>query len=158
MSYVHGDLNFANILVDARRNVWVIDFFHAGPGHVLKDLAKFENDLLFLLTPLEDASQLLEALALTRALRSVTDLRAAAPSRPDQVRPPRSSGPGGCSGSSAGRSPAVPGGPSPVATRGRAAPLRRAHARLRRTVRSAEAVGAGGGVLARRADHPHRRS
>jgi hypothetical protein len=49
---------------------------------VLKDLAKFENDLLYLLTPIEDASQLLEALAITRALRSVTDLRA------DLPRPP----------------------------------------------------------------------
>ena len=68
VAYVHGDLNAANILVDAHHNVWVIDFFHAGPGHVLKDLAKFENDLLYLLTPIEDASQLLEALAITRAL------------------------------------------------------------------------------------------
>ena len=89
VSYVHGDLNAANILVDAHHNVWVIDFFHAGPGHVLKDLAKFENDLLYLLTPIEDASQLLEALAITRALRSVTDLGAGLPARPGQVRSPQ---------------------------------------------------------------------
>ena len=42
---------------------------------MLKDLAKFENDLLYLLTPI-DASQLLEALAITSALRSVADLQA----------------------------------------------------------------------------------
>jgi aminoglycoside phosphotransferase (APT) family kinase protein len=54
VAYVHGDLNAANILVDAHHNVWVIDFFHARPGHVLKDLAKFENDLLYVLTPIED--------------------------------------------------------------------------------------------------------
>jgi nicotinamidase-related amidase/aminoglycoside phosphotransferase (APT) family kinase protein len=89
VAYVHGDLNAANILVDAHHNVWVIDFFNAGPGHVLKDLAKFENDLLYLLTPIEDTSQLLEALALTRALRSVTDLHADLPARPDQVRSPQ---------------------------------------------------------------------
>jgi len=89
VSYVHGDLNAANILVDAHHNVWVIDFFHAGPGHVLKDLAKFENDLLYLLTPVEDASQLLEALAITRALRSVADLQAGLPDRPDEVRSPQ---------------------------------------------------------------------
>jgi nicotinamidase-related amidase len=89
VAYVHGDLNAANILVDAHHNVWVIDFFHAGPGHVLKDLAKFENDLLYLLTPIQDASQLLEALAITRALRSVTDLRADLPARPDDVRSPQ---------------------------------------------------------------------
>jgi protein-tyrosine phosphatase/nicotinamidase-related amidase/aminoglycoside phosphotransferase (APT) family kinase protein len=89
VAYVHGDLNAANILVDAHHNVWVIDFFHAGPGHVLKDLAKFENDLLYLLTPIEDAAQLLEALAITRALGSVTDLRADLPGRPHEVRSPQ---------------------------------------------------------------------
>jgi protein-tyrosine phosphatase len=89
MAYVHGDLNAANILVDAHHNVWVIDFFQAGPGHVLKDLAKFENDLLYLLTPIEDAAQLLEALAITRALRSVADLQAQLPDRPDGVRSPQ---------------------------------------------------------------------
>ena len=89
VAYVHGDLNAANILVDAHHNVWVIDFFHAGPGHVLKDLAKFENDLLYLLTPIEDAPQLLEALAITRALRAVTDLQAELPDRPDEVRSPQ---------------------------------------------------------------------
>lgn len=89
VAYVHGDLNAANILVDAHHNVWVIDFFHAGPGHVLKDLAKLENDLLYLLTPIEDASQLLEALAITRALRSIADLQAELPDRPDDVRSPQ---------------------------------------------------------------------
>jgi protein-tyrosine phosphatase/aminoglycoside phosphotransferase (APT) family kinase protein len=89
VAYVHGDLNAANILIDAHHNVWVIDFFHAGPGHVLKDLAKFENDLLYLLTPIEDASQMLEALAITRALCSVADLQAELPSRPDEVRSPQ---------------------------------------------------------------------
>jgi nicotinamidase-related amidase/aminoglycoside phosphotransferase (APT) family kinase protein len=89
VAYVHGDLNAANILVDTHRNVWVIDFFHAGPGHVLKDLAKLENDLLYLLTPIEDGSELLEALAITGALRSVADLRAELPDRPDEVRSPQ---------------------------------------------------------------------
>ena len=88
VSYVHGDLNAANILVDAHDNVWVIDFFHSAPGHVLKDLAKFENDLLYLLTPLADAGELAEALTLTRALRSVVDLRAPLQGPPDGVRSP----------------------------------------------------------------------
>jgi len=88
VSYVHGDLNAANILVDAHQNVWVVDFFHAGRGHVLKDLAKFENDLLYVLTPLEDNAQLLEGLAITRALCAVTDLRAPLPDCPDEVRSP----------------------------------------------------------------------
>ena len=88
VSYVHGDLNAANILVDGHDNVWVIDFFHAGPGHVLKDLAKFENDLLYVLTPIEDDGQVLEALAITHVLRSVADLRAPLPDRPAEVRSP----------------------------------------------------------------------
>ena len=32
VAYVHGDLNAANILVDAHHNVWVIDFFQPDPG------------------------------------------------------------------------------------------------------------------------------
>jgi protein-tyrosine phosphatase/nicotinamidase-related amidase len=88
VAYVHGDLNAANILIDGHHNIWVIDFFHAGPGHVLKDLAKFENDLLYLLTPIGDPAEIVQALAITRALRSVTDLRADLPDRPSQVRSP----------------------------------------------------------------------
>ena len=79
VSYVHGDLNAANILIDARRNVWVIDFFHTSPGHVLKDLAKLENDILFILTPVATDDELSEALTITTALRQVTDLEAALP-------------------------------------------------------------------------------
>ena len=75
VSFVHGDLNAANILVDDRGNVWVIDFFHSGPGHVLKDLAKLENDLLYILTPVDD-DQLPQAISLTRALLEVEDLQA----------------------------------------------------------------------------------
>ena len=81
VSYVHGDLNAANVLVDAHRNVWVIDFFQAGRGHVLKDLAKFENDLLYVLTPVADLVQFEEALAISRALISVDDLQAPLPER-----------------------------------------------------------------------------
>jgi protein-tyrosine phosphatase/nicotinamidase-related amidase len=88
VSYVHGDLNAANILVDGHDNVWVIDFSHAGPGHVLKDLAKFENDLLYVLTPIGDDSELLEALAITGAVRTIADLNAPLPDRPAEVRSP----------------------------------------------------------------------
>src|SRR6188472_3021584 len=86
VSYVHGDLNAANILVDAHDNVWVIDFFHVGRGHVLKDLAKFENDLLYLLTPIDDDGELQEAIAITLALREVADLRAPLAELPGEVR------------------------------------------------------------------------
>jgi nicotinamidase-related amidase/aminoglycoside phosphotransferase (APT) family kinase protein len=88
VSYVHGDLNAANVLIDGHDNVWVIDFFHAGLGHVLKDLAKFENDLLNVLTPIQDDDQLLEALAITHSLRAVADLQAPLANRPAEVRSP----------------------------------------------------------------------
>jgi protein-tyrosine phosphatase/nicotinamidase-related amidase len=88
VSYVHGDLNAANILVDAHDNVWVIDFFHAGRAHVLKDLAKFENDLLYLLTPVDDEAQLREAIAITLALRDVADLRSPLGDLPEGVGSP----------------------------------------------------------------------
>ena len=55
---------------------------------MLKDLAKFENDLLYVLTPIQDDGQLLEALAITHVLRSVADLRAPVPDRPPEVRSP----------------------------------------------------------------------
>jgi protein-tyrosine phosphatase len=79
MAWVHGDLNGANVILDAQGNVWLIDFFHTGPGHVLKDLLKLENDLFYILTPLEDDAALAQALALTDALCEVDDLAAPLP-------------------------------------------------------------------------------
>jgi protein-tyrosine phosphatase/nicotinamidase-related amidase len=79
MAWVHGDLNGANIMLDAQGNVWLIDFFHTGPGHVLKDLLKLENDLLYIMTPLEDDAALAQALALTDRLCEVEDLAAPLP-------------------------------------------------------------------------------
>jgi protein-tyrosine phosphatase/nicotinamidase-related amidase len=89
VAYVHGDLNGANVLVDARDNVWLIDFFHAHRGHVIKDLVKLENDLLYLFTPLEDDAELAEAIAMSRALRRVDDLAAPLPeAAPEGVSAP----------------------------------------------------------------------
>jgi protein-tyrosine phosphatase/nicotinamidase-related amidase len=74
MAYVHGDLNGANIIVDSHENVWLIDFFHTHRGHVLKDLVKFENDLLYIMTPVANADDFDEALRLTDFLMQVEDL------------------------------------------------------------------------------------
>jgi nicotinamidase-related amidase len=74
IAHVHGDLNGANIIVDAQGNVWLIDFFHSHRGHVLRDLAKLENDLLYIFTKLADQSELEHAFELTERLLSVEDL------------------------------------------------------------------------------------
>lgn len=74
LAYLHGDLNGANIVIDAQDNVWLIDFFHAHRGHILKDLIKLENDLLYIFTPLESRDDLEEALRLSEFLFRVEDL------------------------------------------------------------------------------------
>lgn len=49
---VHGDLRFANVLVNrTTSDVELIDFGNVTEGHVFRDLARFECDLLFRITP-----------------------------------------------------------------------------------------------------------
>lgn len=73
-AYVHGDLNGANIIIDTQENVWLIDFFHTHRGHILQDLLKFENDLLYIMTPVTNESDLRQALSFTDQLLAVQDL------------------------------------------------------------------------------------
>lgn len=75
-AFVHGDLNGANIIIDGRNNVWLIDFFHSHRGHVLKDLAKLENDLLYIFTPIANETELNEGFELTDLLLDIEDLAA----------------------------------------------------------------------------------
>lgn len=76
LSFVHGDLNGKNILQDGQGNVWIIDFFGAHRGHVLRDLVKLENDLLFIFTKITSQSELESACALTDRLLEQADLAA----------------------------------------------------------------------------------
>jgi protein-tyrosine phosphatase/nicotinamidase-related amidase len=76
-AYVHGDLNGQNIVLDGHRNVWLIDFFHTRRAHVLMDLVKLENDLLYIFTPIRDEAELREGMRLTDALLELDDLWAA---------------------------------------------------------------------------------
>lgn len=80
VSFVHGDMNAANLLLDGRDNAWIIDFAHAQRSHVLKDVAKFESDLQFILTPITNEAELRAAMALTRGLVEIDDLAAPLPS------------------------------------------------------------------------------
>ncbi|TGN01321.1 dual specificity protein phosphatase family protein [Leptospira yasudae] len=83
-SYVHGDLNGANIILDAQNNVWLIDFFHTHKGHILKDLIKLENDILFIFTKIETADEWKEAIRLSEELLKIPDLGVPIPSQPRQ--------------------------------------------------------------------------
>lgn len=42
----HGDLHGDNLLVDNKKNVWVIDFERCGEGHALQDFIELEADIL----------------------------------------------------------------------------------------------------------------
>lgn len=39
----HGDFNFQNILIDHTGNVWLIDFYRTGIGHILRDIVQLET-------------------------------------------------------------------------------------------------------------------
>lgn len=74
MSYVHGDLNGANIIIDAQKNVWLIDFFHTHRGHVLKDLIKLENDITFIFMKISSKEEFDEACKLIDFKLNTADL------------------------------------------------------------------------------------
>ncbi len=61
MTWVHGDLNLANLLSDEKDNFWMIDFFHTRTGHLMNDFAKMENDIKFILNPVSDAESFRKA-------------------------------------------------------------------------------------------------
>lgn len=82
-AHVHGDLNGANIILDAHQNVWLIDFFHTHRGHIIKDLAKLENDVLYIWTPVNSAAELADAVRVTEALLAVRDLAGELPHAAD---------------------------------------------------------------------------
>jgi hypothetical protein len=42
----HGDLHGENLLIDSRKNAWVIDFERTGEGHALQDFIELEADVL----------------------------------------------------------------------------------------------------------------
>lgn len=42
----HGDLHGDNLMVDDKKNVWVVDFERSGVGHALQDFIELEADVL----------------------------------------------------------------------------------------------------------------
>lgn len=87
-SYVHGDLNGANIIIDQQKNVWLIDFFHTHRGHVLRDLIKFENDVMFIFTRLDTEQDLVEAQRISEQIMAVHDLAAPLPELDPPIQNP----------------------------------------------------------------------
>ncbi len=81
MAYLHGDLNGANVIIDAQDNVWLIDFFHTHRGHVIKDLIKFENDLTYIFTKIENREEFNEACEFIDSILNVDDLWEVLPPR-----------------------------------------------------------------------------
>lgn len=45
--FTHGDLHEGNILVDSHDQTWLIDFFHTGPAHPVRDFAMLESAIKF---------------------------------------------------------------------------------------------------------------
>ncbi|MDP8218034.1 MAG: SpoIIE family protein phosphatase [Candidatus Theseobacter exili] len=43
---IHGDLNLKNIMMDGKKNLWLIDFSETRTGHILADFAKLESSIL----------------------------------------------------------------------------------------------------------------
>ena len=69
---VHGDLRFANVLVNrTTAEVELIDFGHSAEGHVFRDLARFECDLLFRITVPATQSNVLHQSGDDRRLRAL---------------------------------------------------------------------------------------
>jgi nicotinamidase-related amidase len=83
--WIHGDLNLANVLLDATGNTWLIDYFWSRLGHALQDIAKLENDLKFILVPLADDAALARAVAWESLLLERDDLLAATPELPAEL-------------------------------------------------------------------------
>lgn len=81
MSYLHGDLNGANIIIDARDNVWLIDFFHTHRGHILKDLIKLENDVTYIFMKINSRKEFDSACTLVDQILDIHDLWEELPAR-----------------------------------------------------------------------------
>jgi hypothetical protein len=69
---LHGDLRFANVLVDrTTATVELIDFGNSAEGHVFADLARFECDLLFRVPPPPIETEILRLSSEDRRLRTL---------------------------------------------------------------------------------------
>ena len=73
-SICHGDLNMQNVLVDARDNIYVIDFSETRPRNIVSDFARLEPIVKFEQVPIESSDDLLRLLIFEQGLLSATTL------------------------------------------------------------------------------------
>ncbi len=66
----HGDFNQHNLLIDKTGHTWLIDFQRTGQGHILRDIAKLDSEVLFQLLASEE-STLEECLHMEEVLCSI---------------------------------------------------------------------------------------
>ena len=61
-SVIHGDLNLANILLDEKENIYIIDFSETRQGNIVSDLGRIESLIRLRMPELENDNDLLELL------------------------------------------------------------------------------------------------
>lgn len=77
--FTHGDMNEQNILIDSHGQTWLIDFYHTGPAHPVRDAAMLESVVKFYL---QRSSTSLTALHQWERLLLQVDSLAAEPAAP----------------------------------------------------------------------------
>jgi ActR/RegA family two-component response regulator len=60
LAITHGDLNEFNVLVSPDQHCWLIDFYRAGKGHILRDFVELETAFKLSLTSLESYAERVE--------------------------------------------------------------------------------------------------
>lgn len=79
-TFAHGDANLQNFLIDARGNVWVIDFFFTEPrNHVLRDISKMWSCVMYLATEIHTDDQFAQAFLISQELAQARELHSPLP-------------------------------------------------------------------------------
>jgi hypothetical protein len=72
--FTHGDLHGGNVLLDAASQIWLIDFYRTGEGHILRDIIELETDIKFNLLDAADLSELFKFEAALLAAQYMGDV------------------------------------------------------------------------------------
>ncbi len=75
--FTHGDLHSGNVLLDATSQIWLIDFYRTGDGHILRDIIELETDIKFNLLDAADPFELFKFEAALLAAQNMGDVLSA---------------------------------------------------------------------------------